>query len=86
MKQRDSDTVIKGANDDEFVIKWWVEYIEADSLDREKMVKELPARIDLLRLLVDSEVDEEVKEHICVMSLMSLFDDCVDTCGYVFSK
>jgi hypothetical protein len=76
----------KETSDDDFVIKWWVEYIEADILEREEMIKKLPARIDLVRLLSDPEIDEDVKEHMSVMQFLALFDDCVDTCGYVFSK
>jgi hypothetical protein len=73
-------------SDDDFVIKWWVEYIEADASERDEMVKCLPARVDLVRLLSDSEIDEDVKEQISIMQFGSLFSDCVDTCGYVFSK
>jgi len=73
-------------SDDDFVIQWWVEYIEADALDREIMVKNLPARIDLVRLLSDPEIDEDVKEQFSIMQLGALFGDCVDNCLYLFGK
>lgn len=69
-----------------WVVKWWLEYIEADTLEREEMIKKLPVRLDYERVISDEDVDEEVKERISILHYLSLFDDCVDACYYKFKE
>lgn len=81
MKQEET---IKERNDGSFVIDWWVEYINGDSLERHRLVEELPARKDMINLLTRSDVDYELKDNVSVSVLLALFDDAVETCYYEY--
>ena len=63
--------------DKTYDIKWWSDYIDADILDRSKMVEELPFAKETYKLLLDDKVPLDTKKHCYNMMLQSFFDDCI---------
>jgi len=58
----------------EYEIPWWKDWLEADMLDRLKMVEKLPFTTSVVKLS-KSDMDEEMKIDSIASYLNGLFQD-----------
>jgi len=58
--------------EEEYEIKWWKGWLEADSLKREEMVEKLPIVTEVLNL---GKLPNEVGKHSFALMLNSFFED-----------
>jgi len=59
-------------NDDDYEIKWWKEWLEADSIKKEEMVEKLPIIKEVLSL---GKLPPDVGKHSFTLMLNSFFED-----------
>lgn len=57
---------------EEYEIKWWKKWLEADSIDRKKMVEKLPF---IKEIVNSSQFPEEFRKHSFALMLNSFFED-----------
>ncbi len=57
---------------EEYEIKWWKEWLEADFLKREEMVEKLPIVNEILNM---GNVPEKIRKHSFALILNSFFED-----------
>ncbi len=62
--------------------KFWRKYIRCDILKKEAYLKNIVHNIDELNRLKD----EKLRKHALTISLMSYFDDLIETAQIEFSK
>jgi hypothetical protein len=58
--------------DKEYEIKWWKDWLEANYLKRENMVKKLPIVKEILSM---DNVPKKIRKHSFALMLNSFFED-----------
>ena len=58
--------------DEEYEIKWWKDWLEADCLKREDMAENLPIVNEILNM---DRVPEKVRKHFFALMLNGFFED-----------
>lgn len=57
---------------EEYEIRWWKDWLEADSIKREEMVEKLPIVNEILNF---GKLPEEIRKHAFVSMLNGFFED-----------
>ena len=58
--------------DEEYEIKWWKDWLEADGIKRTELVENLPIVNEILNL---NKLPEEIRKHSFALMLNSFFED-----------
>jgi len=66
------------ATDADVIKKFWLKYIEGDSLTREKIIDKMKLFESLYPVLNDKNIDLKTKKFIFINRIKSYFDDIVE--------
>jgi len=71
---------------EEYSHRFWKEYEEADSIEREELINKLKPIMDIAsgKLEIIRKKDKKVYEHMVISTFKTYFDDCIEY--YYFKK
>ena len=65
----------KRKNEEEYEIKWWKDWLEADLLEKEKMVEKLPIVNEMCDFIHWKKIPNKIRIHLLVITLNGFFED-----------